>query len=90
MNNRLLILALLALPLTGCTQLDLGGVGKYQSFLFKKGFSDLTVSQSVTPSGTNILLRVKGYSSGAEALVQAVAAGVADGMTKANGQPITK
>lgn len=80
---------LLLCTLTGCTQLDLGGVGKYRSYFFKKTIKELTISQSVSSTGiTNLVVRVRGYGSSADELIQSVAAGVASGMTQANGSPV--
>ena len=79
MKPRLLPLLLLV-SATGCGSIKLDGLGTYRPSLFRKDIDEFTFTRNVTSTGTNTLVRLKGYHSGAEALVGAVAAGVAQGM----------
>ena len=76
----LLLVSTAAIALTGCGSIKLDGLGTYRPSLFRKDIDEFTFTRNVTSTGTNTLVRLKGYHSGAEALVGAVAAGVAQGM----------
>ncbi|TXH54348.1 MAG: hypothetical protein E6Q97_11135 [Desulfurellales bacterium] len=66
---------------TGCGSVKIDGLGTYRPSLFRKDVDEFTYTRSVNAEGTNIAVRLKGYSGGAEALVGSVAAGVAQGLS---------
>ena len=84
----LLLVSAAAISLTGCGSIKLDGLGTYRPSLFRKDIDEFTFTRNVTATGTNTLVRLKGYHSGAEALVGAVAAGVAQGMAAQSGKPV--
>ena len=72
---------IVAIAITGCGSVNLDGLGSYRPSLFRKDIDEFTFTRNVTATGTNTLIRLKGYHSGAEALAGAVSAGVAQGLT---------
>ncbi len=69
----------LVMGLCGCTDVKLNGIGRYRNGLFTKNFAELSVKTTGT-NGVTTEVRVKGYNSTAEGLVEAAAKGVAAGL----------
>lgn len=81
MKIRLFPLLILLVSTAGCGSIKLDGLGSYRPSLFRKDIDEFTFTRTITATGTNTLVRLKGYHSGAEALASAVSAGVAQGLT---------
>lgn len=72
---------IVAIAITGCGSVKLDGLGSYRPSLFRKDIDEFTFTRNVTTNGTNVVLKLKGYRGGAEALAGAVASGVAQGLS---------
>lgn len=72
---------------TGCTTIDSPVIGKYRNGLFNKQFSELTVQQTITATGTNTIVILKGWKSDGAAIAEAAAHGAVTALKGVNGVP---
>jgi len=75
------------LACTGCTSIDSPVIGKYRNGLFNKQFSELTVQQTITATGTNTIVILKGWKSDGAAIAEAAAHGAVTALKGVNGVP---
>lgn len=74
MKTRLFLLVLICAASVGCTTIETPAGAKYRNFGFEKRFSSLSYQ------GTNgVRFEIKGWTSEASAIAEAVAAGLAKG-----------